>query len=170
MLHALELPSRGGVTCFTNQTAAYEALDDAQQRELAALVGKHIYLSRFSKRRLQAMTPDEIARAPSASHPLVRPHPVTGRPALFFNPVRIEEFEGMSPEASQDLIHRLIEHCEQPRFVYRHQWRQGDVLIWDNRQALHMVEHDYPKDELRLMHRTLVGSEALAETMGSTLQ
>ena len=56
----------------------------------------------------------------------------------------------------QELMLRLITHCEQDRFVYRHRWRQGDVLIWDNAQAMHMVRHDYDPGEERIMHRTLV--------------
>jgi taurine dioxygenase len=163
VLQALVLPSRGGDTSFTNQTAAYASLSPAQRAEVDALVGIHVYLSRYSKRRLQSMTPEEAARAPSARHPLVRRHEVTGRPALYFNPVRIERFEGMSEADSQALLARLLAHCEREEHVYRHRWRVGDVLIWDNRQALHMVAHDYPPDELRLMHRTLVGRPALAE-------
>lgn len=165
MLHAIALPSRGGTTSFTNQTAAYAGLPANMRAEVDPLVGHHVYLSKYSKRRLQAMTEQEMARAPSAHHPLVRKHSVTGKPALYFNPIRIEQFDGMSEANSQALLDRLIAHCERPEFVYRHEWKLGDVLLWDNRQALHMVEHDYPPDELRLMHRTLIGSEALARRM-----
>ena len=167
MLHALHLPSRGGATSFTNQTAAYEGLPSALRSKVDKLIGHHVYLSKYSKRRLQAMTPEERASAPSARHPLVRIHPATGKRALYFNPVRIEQFDGLSEADSQALLAELVAHCEQPQFVYRHEWCLSDVLIWDNRQALHMVSHDYPADELRLMHRTLVGSAKLAEVMAS---
>jgi taurine dioxygenase len=165
MLHALHLPSRGGATSFTNQTAAYEGLSPSLKSRVDGLVGHHVYLSKYSKRRLQTMTPEEQARAPSARHPLVRTHAVTGKQALYFNPVRIEQFDGISEAQSQALLAELIAHCEQDAFVYRHEWCSSDVVIWDNRQALHMVKHDYPHEELRLMHRTLVGSDALAKSM-----
>jgi len=165
MLHALALPSRGGATSFINQAAAYEGLPLSLKGKVDGLVAHHVYLSKHSKRRLQAMTVEEVAAAPSARHPLVQPHPVTGRLALYFNPIRIERFDGLGEEESQALLEELIVHCEQDHFVYRHHWRLGDVLLWDNRQSLHMVTHDYPAEEHRLMHRTLVGSAALAASM-----
>ncbi|MYE59087.1 MAG: TauD/TfdA family dioxygenase [Alphaproteobacteria bacterium] len=157
VLRAIRLPGEGGDTSFTNQRAAYEALDEETRREVDPLVGLHIYNSRYAPRRMATMTPEEEREAPSARHPLVRPHPVSGRKTLYFNPIRIERFEGMDPAASQALMERLVAHCEQDRFVYRHRWRAGDVLIWDNAQALHMVRHDYDPARERVMHRTLVG-------------
>ena len=90
VLRALRLPGKGGDTSFTNQRAAYEALDDAARREVDPLVGHHVYNSRYAPRRMATMTPDEEREAPSAHHPLVRPHPASGRKALYFNPIRIE--------------------------------------------------------------------------------
>ena len=156
MLRAIRLPDRGGDTSFTNQRAAYEALDEVTRREVEPLVGHHIYNSRFAPRRMAKMTAEEAREAPSARHPLVRPHPVSGQKALYFNPIRIERFDGLDAEASQALMARLTAHCEQERFVYRHRWRPGDVLLWDNAQALHMVRHDYDRTQERIMHRTLV--------------
>jgi len=156
VLRAIQLPEKGGDTSFTNQCAAYEALDDATRREVEPLVGRHIYNSRYAPRRMAKMTPGEERRAPSARHPLVRPHPVSGRKALYFNPIRIESFDGMDIPASQALMRRLVAHCGQARFVYRHRWRAGDVLIWDNAQAMHMVRHDYDPERERIMHRTLI--------------
>ena len=157
VLRAIRLPGEGGDTSFTNQRAAYQALDEEMRREVDPLVGHHIYNSRFAPRRMAKMTPEEALEAPSARHPLVRPHPVSGLKALYFNPIRIERFDGMDAAASQALMNRLVAHCEQDRFVYRHRWRAGDVLIWDNAQALHMVRHDYDPARERVMHRTLVG-------------
>ena len=156
MLRAVTLPSTGGDTSFINQCAAYAALPERVKDEIRGLVGRHVYNSRHAPRRMPKLSGREAAEAPSAHHPLVRPHPVTGRPALYFNPIRIEAFEGMGVEASQALMRRLLAHCEQPRFIYRHCWRPGDVLIWDNAQALHMVDHDYDPREERIMHRTLI--------------
>jgi taurine dioxygenase len=167
MLHALELPSRGGDTSFMNLTSAYQDLDAVDKAVVDPLIGEHVYLSKYSKRRLQTMTPSEQARAASARHALVRTHAVSGSRGLYFNPIRVERFEGVSEAASQALLDKLIAHGEKPEHIYRHCWRPGDVLLWDNRQALHMVAHDYPLDETRVMHRTLVGSPALARTMAA---
>jgi len=156
MLYALRLPSRGGDTGFTNQHAAFTALP-AEKRELAkTLKVHHVYNSAHAPRRMPKLSAEEAQQAPSAVHPLARPHPVDGRLALYLNPIRTASIEGMEEAAGQELLAEMLKHSTQPQFRYTHRWRQGDVLIWDNPQALHMASHDYPPDELRLMHRTLV--------------
>lgn len=156
MLHALKLPSRGGDTSFTDQHAAYRALPPETRQRLDGLQVRHVYNSPYAPRRMPKLSADEAKDAPQALHPLVRPHPVDGRPALYLNPIRTAGIEGMADDEAQALLADLLAHSTQPQFRYSHRWRQGDVLIWDNPQALHMAAHDYPPDELRLMHRTLV--------------
>lgn len=156
MLHALELPSRGGNTSFTDQHAAYNALPPATKQRIAGLRVRHVYNSPFAPRRMPKLSEGEAKQAPQAVHPLVKPHPADGRPALYLNPIRTAHIEGMADDEAQALLSELLEHSTQPQFRYSHAWQTGDVLIWDNPQALHMVAHDYPTDELRLMHRTLV--------------
>lgn len=157
MLYALQLPSSGGNTSFTNQHAAYNGLSPEQQEMARGLRVHHIYNSPYAPRKMQALSAEEQKHAaPEAWHPLARPHPVDGRLAIFLNPIRTVSIEGMPDIAAQELLNEMLEHSTQPQYRYSHQWRKGDVLIWDNPQALHMVDHDYPPDELRLMHRTLV--------------
>lgn len=157
MLYALQLPSSGGNTSFTNQHAAYKGLPEDKQELAKRLRVHHIYNSPYAPRKMQALSPEEQKHAaPEAWHPLARPHPVDGRLAIFLNPIRTVSIKGMEEKAAQELLGEMLEHSTQPQYRYSHQWRQGDVLIWDNPQALHMVDHDYPPDELRLMHRTLV--------------
>lgn len=156
MLHALELPAHGGDTCFTNQRAAYDALSDTMKARIEPLRAVHVYNSKYSPRRLAKPDPREAAALPSAAHPLARRHPVSGRKAIYLNPVRTEVIEGMNEVDSQHLLAELLEHSTQERFVYRHRWRRGDVLIWDNRQALHMALHDYRAGARRRMHRVMV--------------
>jgi taurine dioxygenase len=160
MLHALQLPSHGGNTSFTNQHAAFKALPAAKQAQAKSLMVHHVYNSPYAPRKMQTLSAAEAqTAAPQAVHPLARPHPVDGRLALFLNPIRTARIEGMTDEASQELLDEMLEHSTQPQFRYSHTWRKGDVLIWDNPQALHMASHDYPENELRLMHRTLVRSD-----------
>jgi len=157
MLYALQLPSSGGNTSFTNQHAAYKGLPPEKQEMARGLRVHHIYNSPYAPRKMQKLSAEEQKHAaPEAWHPLARPHPVDGRLAIFLNPIRTVSIEGMPDIAAQELLNEMLEHSTQPQYRYSHQWRKGDVLIWDNPQALHMVDHDYPPDELRLMHRTLV--------------
>ena len=157
MHYALELPSHGGDTSFTNQHSAYNALSLEQQERAKAIQVHHVYNSPFAPRKMQTLSAEEAQyAAPQAIHPLARPHPIDGRRALYLNPIRTAHIEGMDDAAAQELLGEMLEHSIQPQFRYSHEWRRGDVLIWDNPQALHMVSHDYPADEHRLIHRTLV--------------
>ena len=162
----IEIPNSGGDTSFTNQCGAYDALSDTRKAALEELIAEHVYNSRFSPRRLQALRPGEITDEGPVRHPLVRTHPESGRKLLYFNPIRIEKFVGLSEESSQSILHDLVAHCEQPQFVYRHRWSPGDVLLWDNRQTMHKVAHDYAPGAKRIMHRALVytGQEWSSDT------
>jgi taurine dioxygenase len=93
---------------------------------------------------------------PEAIHPLVRIHPATGRKGLYLNANRMEQIVGMERAESDALLDQLIAHAIEPRFQYRHVWRQGDVVIWDNRCTMHKANADYPEGERRLMHRVVV--------------
>ncbi|MEM7253061.1 MAG: TauD/TfdA family dioxygenase [Pseudomonadota bacterium] len=156
ILSAITIPASGGDTRFCDQRAAYAELSSERKAAVSNLVGEHVYNSRYSPRRLQKLRAGEVADQAPALHPLVRVHPQNGRTVLYFNPIRIERFVGQNEETSQRLIEELTRHCEQEAFVYRHRWSEGDVLLWDNRQVMHMVDHDYPKGALRVMHRALI--------------
>jgi taurine dioxygenase len=95
---------------------------------------------------------------PHFAHPLVRTHPATGRKALYVNRLMTIGIEGL-PEAESDaLLSVLFEHQENPVFVYEHVWRVNDLLMWDNRCALH-ARTDFSNDERRLMRRVTVLGE-----------
>ena len=93
---------------------------------------------------------------PEATHPLVRTHPETGRKSLYLNPNRMEQIVGLDRAASDRLLDELIAHATQPKYEYRHVWRPGDIVIWDNRCTMHKANADYPEGERRLMHRVIV--------------
>ena len=92
-------------------------------------------------------------------HPLVRTNPDSGRKALYFNPNKTENIVGMSPEASQELLDDLLQRVLQPEFLYTHPWRRGDMLIWDNRSAVHKANYDYDMTQRRLLYRVIVQGE-----------
>lgn len=153
ILHAITLPPDGGDTCFANMYAAFEALPAAEKERLRGLRVVHSWaLSRENVGR--AMSEEEKRDAPDNVHPLARRHPETGRIALFVG-VHASHIEGMPMEEGRALIERLEAHSTQPQFVYRHKWRPGDLLMWDNRCLLHRAEANFDAARYpRVLHRT----------------
>lgn len=159
LLHAIELPPDGGDTCFANMYAAYEALPSARKAELAGLRVVHSW--EHSRDNVGAdLTRKEIEDAPPMSHPLVRGHPDTGRLALFLG-MHASYIDGMLFDEGQQLILDLEAHATQAAFIYRHHWREGDMLMWDNRCLLHRADTNFDTHKhRRVMHRTCLRGTA----------
>jgi taurine dioxygenase len=155
MLYALEVPSSGGNTLFANAYRAYETLPDDIKHRLAGRKAMHAYdYDKASMKRGTRIT-DGV---PHFAHPAVRTHPATGRKALYVNRLMTLAIEDL-PEAESDaLLNLLFEHQENPAFVYEHVWRADDLLMWDNRCALH-ARSDFSGDQRRLMRRVTVLGE-----------
>ena len=156
MLYAIEVPPSGGDTQFVNMYAAYDDLPPETRQRLASLRVVHKYDSTRKGTRIAALRPEEAKEVPDVLHPLVRSHPETGRKALYMNPNRMEAVVGMDRAESDALLDALTRHATQERFQYRHRWRRGDILIWDNRCTMHKANADYPEEARRLMHRIIV--------------
>ncbi len=156
MLYGVVVPSRGGDTQFANMYAAYEALSADTKAQLDGLQVIHKYQSSRQTNRVSRRSETEMKAMPEATHPLVKVHPETGRKALYLNANRMEQIVGLERAESDRLLDALIAHATQPRFQYRHVWRQGDVVIWDNRCTMHRANADYPEGERRVMHRVVV--------------
>ena len=154
-LYAQELPPSGGDTLFADCTAAYEELSPQERAALDGLTVVHRYQSRRNLNKVPSRTAEEEAETPPVTHPLVRTHPDTGRRALYLNPNRMDHVVGMSVEAGDELLDRLIAHATSDRFVYRHRWQPHDVLLWDNRCTMHKATDDYGGAQ-REMHRVLL--------------
>jgi taurine dioxygenase len=152
-LYALAIPSRGGDTHFASMYAAYDALPDALKRRLEGLIGAYVYGGR--KKKTALLNPEDRDKKP-ALHPIVRPHPETGRKALYFDPGKILRIEGLAAEESDALIDELTGYMIQPDAQYRHQWRKGDIVIWDNRCSYHKAAGDYPPEEDRIHWRVSI--------------
>jgi len=153
ILHARVLPPNGGDTVFANMYAAYEALGAPKKAELDQVRVVHSWeLSRENIGR--TLSKAEIDDAPPSTHPLARVHPDTGRRALFMG-MHASHFEGGSIEEGRARIEALEEHATQEAFLYRHNWRQGDLLMWDNRCLLHRADPNFEvAHHPRVMHRT----------------
>jgi taurine dioxygenase len=160
MLYGVVVPSRGGDTQFVNMHAAYEALSPGMKARIDGLQVIHKYQSSRQTNRVSKRPDAEMAAMPQATHPLVRTHPETGRRALYLNANRMEQIVGLDRIESDALLDQLIAHAIEPRFQYRHVWRQGDIVIWDNRATMHKANADYPEGERRLMHRVIVAGTA----------
>jgi taurine dioxygenase len=98
---------------------------------------------------------EQVRISPPIAQPVVRVHPETGRKALYLGE-KVKRFDGMTEEESRPLIEYLNRHATKPEFVYRHQWRAGDILIWDNRCTMHQALGDFDESQLRHMERTTV--------------
>lgn len=160
MLYPVALPSRGGDTQYVNMHAAYDDLDDAMKRRIDKLRARHMYQSKFSPRDLTPMSEtSRQALPPPSVHPLVRVHPENGRKALYLNPVRIEAIDTMEEDEALALVGELMQHATQKKYEYRHQWRMGDWVIWDNRSVMHQANPDYDMNERRYLYRLMLQGE-----------
>lgn len=155
ILHALEVPSRGGATWFCDTEAAYAALADDKKQRLAGLMAVHGYDTVRARYRPAVRSQAEIEETPDIVHPLVRTHPDSGRKALFLNFNRIDRLVGLDRVESDAILDELETWVSQERFIYRHQWSVGDVLVWDNRCTMHRVSYDSPVGDRRVMYRVV---------------
>ncbi len=158
MLHAKRLPRVGGDTMFANQYLAYETLSPALQKMIGPLETVHeLFSGRSNLNELDTARMLEMRAAnPPVAQPMVRVHPETGRAALYVSPSLSSRIVGMTVEESAGLLGYLKAHCVDYRFVYRHRWQVGDLLLWDNRCLLHIAVQDYDRSEHRLMYRTTI--------------
>jgi taurine dioxygenase len=153
ILHAVTLPPDGGDTCFANMYRSYETLPE---REKAALEGvKVIHSWEHSRDNIgRTLSQIEIDDAPPMAHPLARVHPETGRTALFLG-MHAAFLIDMDRDEGSAKIEALEAHSTQEQFIYRHHWRQGDLLMWDNRCLLHRADPNFDAARHpRVMHRT----------------
>ena len=163
MLLAVELPSRGGDTQYVNMHKAYDDLPDETKGRIDGLKAMHVYLSKYSPRPLGHLTEESRGKLPPPGiHPLVRTHPENGRKALFLNPVRMESIIGMDDQAALALIAELMQHATQKQYEYRHKWRHGDWVLWDNRSVMHQANPDYDMNERRYLYRLMLKGEVPA--------
>lgn len=166
ILRSEVVPPVGGDTLFCDGARAYEALSPAMQRMLAGLRAVHSATRAYGTQGVFARETEartmEIIVSPEAdkslTHPLVRTHPVTARKALYVSPVYTTGIEGLTVAESQAILGFLFKHMTDEAFVYRHRWKPGMVLMWDNRCTAHFAEGGYD-GHLRVMHRTTVAGE-----------
>ena len=140
---------------FANMVMAYEALSDEEKRSLEGLRAVHSWEASRLNTGNRPATEEQKRERPPVSHPLVRTHP-DGRKSLYLG-MHIGHIEGMDYNEGRALLADLLERATADHFVYRHKWRQGDLVLWDNRVLLHRADRNYDMAEhRRVLHRTVV--------------
>jgi taurine dioxygenase len=160
MLHAQELPARGGDTLFANMHKAWDALPPHLKQVIDGRLAEHSYLNKYGE--LQKRSPwrpdlsqEQKDRVKPVAHPVARMHPETGRKALFVSEHFTTRILGMPEDESRDLLQQLFKHSTQPQFIYRHVWQPHDMVFWDNRSLMHLAT-GCPDDERRKLYRTTI--------------
>jgi alpha-ketoglutarate-dependent 2,4-dichlorophenoxyacetate dioxygenase len=155
LLHARIVPPAGGDTYFADARAAYDALPQAMKAKIEGLVAEHSIWHSRGQRGGYVPSEEERAARPPAQHALVRRHPGSGRKSLFIAS-HASHIVGWPREEGRALLDELMAFATQPRFVYAHKWRAGDLVIWDNRCTLHRASPFAADAHKRELHRTTI--------------
>lgn len=165
VLVAKKVPVRDGRTLggteFTDTLAAYDDLPGDLKRSLATATATHDWnnfheLMRAKGSKRPALTEAQRRERPPVSHPVFLTHPVSGRKVIYVNPGFTVAIDGMDAAQSRAMLDRLFAHVLAPKYRYLHQWKVGDVLVWDHLRTWHCAVADYTADEPRLMKRCQV--------------
>jgi taurine dioxygenase len=162
-LYALEVPARGGDTSFCSMYAAWEQLPDRLRRRVEGLRVKHDGTYNSGGYTRQGVTPtDDPRTSPGTFHPLVYVHPETGRRALYLGRRRHAYIEGLSLEESNALLDDIWAEATRESLTWRHRWRVGDLVLWDNRCTMHRRDA-FDAAARRVMHRTQIKADRSGE-------
>jgi taurine dioxygenase len=164
LLHAQELPAEGGDTLFSNMHLVWDSLPAHLRDAVAGLRAEHTYLAKYAE--LQQRSPwrpnlsaQQIAEVLPVVHPVVRVHPETGRRALFVSEHFTTRIVDIPEAQSRALLDELFAYVARPAFVYRHQWREHDLVFWDNRSVQHLAA-GCPDHLRRKLYRTTIEGDA----------
>lgn len=173
VLYAHEVPhdDKGeplGDTLFASMTAAYDALPEPMRTRVTGLNAVHNFTLQYERRREKAKAKGDVREevkslpkpVPDMIHPVIRTHPVSQRKCVYVNGAFAIRILDVPPAESDSLLAELIRFSTQDRFVYRHRWQAGDLLMWDNCSTQHYAIPDYVLPQRRLMHRTTVKGTA----------
>ena len=162
ILHSLIVPEGRGDTMLCNMVRAYDQLSDHMRNVIQGLEGLHSGMATLersiaNKSDARPIDPSEIK--PPRAHPIVRSPAGTKQKAIFVNPHFTVGIKGLDAEESDWVLEHLYKIATQPENIYRHQWRAGDVLVWDNRRTMHYAVRDYTEDMPRKLHRCTASGE-----------
>ncbi len=158
LLYGIEVPPEEGDTLIADAVGAFNALPMETKTKIDGLQVLHSYryfteTREYGRRQL---TEQEKLDTPDVVHPLIRKHPVDGRKALFLSTGAMQRVLGMPDEEGRALIKKLADFVTQDRFIYRHKWQVGDILMWDDRCTVHRATFYDDKKYTRVMYRLWV--------------
>ena len=165
LLSGRAIPSWGGATEFADMRAAYDALDERTKREVEDLVCRHSNMYSREKAGFTELSDEERVAFKPVRQRLVRRHPVTGRKSLFLS-AHAGVIEGMSIPDGRMLLHEFTEFATQERFVYAHNWRVNDLVVWDNRATMHRGRRFDPNEARDVRQTRLAGEGVTIEQIG----
>ena len=168
LFYAREVPVKDGQplgdTIFSSMTKAFETLPESTRKKLLGRNAVNSYIHGYSRDRKsgprKALTEEQKRKTPDREHPAVRTHPYNGRKCLFVNEGYTTELVGMDRSESDTLLAEIFEHLKRDELTYRHRWRVGDFLIWDNCATQHRAVCDYELPLRRRMERTTLTGTA----------
>jgi len=161
MLYAHIVPAEGGDTEFADMRAAYDALDETTKKKLEGLTAMHSIWHSRGQLDVTKYTPEELASLPPVPQRVVRTHPGSKRKTLYLA-AHASHIEGMPIPDGRLLLMELMEHAVKPPFVHAHRWRQGDLVIWDNRCTMHRAR---PFDTTKVRDLRRVTTRDVASTL-----
>ncbi|HEM7890501.1 MULTISPECIES: TauD/TfdA dioxygenase family protein [Burkholderia] len=164
LLHAQELPAEGGDTLFANMHLAWDTLPAHLRRAVEGRHAEHTYLARYAELQARSpwrpnLSPEQIAQVEAVVHPVVRTHPETGRKALFVSEHFTTRIIGLPDDESRALLDELFAHSVRAEHLYRHAWRDHDLVFWDNRSLMHLAAGT-PDHLRRKLYRTTIEGDA----------
>lgn len=163
MLYAIEVPHAAdgtplGDTSFVSTAFSFETLSPSLKEELKGKSATHSYLSRSTARHKSGSqrkppTKEQLEKVKDIEHPIFRQHPFCDKTCLYVDKAYTISIPGLDKEKSDQHLSALFDHIARPDFVYRHKWKAGDLVIWDNTQTQHVAHFDYSAEQFRRMHR-----------------
>ncbi len=161
-LYGIECPPEGADTLFADMRAAWDAMPSDMRSSLEGKTAMHDRAFRYSEiyPERPPLTPEQIAKVPPAEHPAIVTHPPSGRKSVFLMKDMIRGLGDLDEEATYALVSQVEAFCTRPQFVYPHKWREGDLVMWDNRATLHRATPYDAEKYTRLLHRVQIKGEA----------
>jgi taurine dioxygenase len=161
VLHGVVIPEGAGDTVFASMSAAYNGLSTAMQTFLSGLTAVHDFAFGFKESLEEPGGRDRLAQMvldnPPVEHPVVRTHPLSGKPGLYVNSLFTSHIKGMKPKESSTLLNFLYDHLIAPEFTCRFRWQRNSIAFWDNRITQHKPVNDYWPRHRKLQRITIDG-------------
>ena len=173
LLYGVIVPEKDGVpvgdTMFSSMTKAYEALSPEWKARLRGMKALNSYAKGYYRpikaTKRPELTAEQLKKVPELEVPVVRRHPFTGKPCLFVNDTFTARIAGVSEAESNEILEFLFDHVTRPEFIFRHQWRKGDLLMWDNCATQHRAINDYESLPRRMERTTVMGTASVLDPL-----